>query len=563
MKKKLLLPLLIILYLFLNLYCVFNESPIWDEPLQLKVGLMFWKTKQFILEPVEPPLARLITSLPVFLFGQKIMTGKLGEVYFYPRLVVIFIGCFFLIFFYKVLKEIFNEKLALLGTILFIFEPNLLTHSHYNTTDFIFTALFFGVIYLLKKEKYWTSILPVSLGLLFATKVSGPVIFFFTGFLLTLFSVSLRRRLWLDFSTSLETTKKNIKRTVLFLLIFFVAFWASYLFKIGPAISYQTEKAAKEYQYFIFENKPFWLKIFNQPLPFIDYLATLKFGVQYQKAGFDAYFAGNHSKYGWWWYFPVVFLLKTPLPLLILFFTTMFSILRVSPDLVGTSREVPLKLFSTSSNNKQSLLFSLDSSNNNLPTFFLTPILAIMFLSLFLRINQGLRHILLIYPFLIIMAVFGWKKLWRQGKKWHLVLCGLLIWYIGRTIYFLPHPITFTNEFLSPAKSYQVLTDSNLSWGQELIAIRGWLKSTNQQIIQSTNQQISLFYFGNVKISDYLSDFREYDCGDYKSFINLIKEKKSPVLISATCLQKMAARHDKKILNLKPKQIIANSILVY
>jgi len=309
----------------------------------------------------------------------------------------------------------------------------------------------------------------VTLGLLFATKVTGPVIFFFTAFLIAVIYRILGGR-------PLKP-KVSFKRVFTFLFLFFVAFWACYLFKTGPAISSKTAEVGKPYLFYIFENKPFWLNIFKKPLPFIDYLATLKYAVSYQKAGFDAYFAGNYSRFGWWWYFVVIFLLKTPLPLIILFFVGVLSLLR---EVIVNIKMQIAKRYSK---------FQKDNI-----FFYFIPIVSILFLSLFVRINIGLRHILSIYPFLIVMALFGWHRLWAKGRGTRLILSGLLLWYLARTIYFLPHLITFTNEFLPPDKSYKILADSNLSWGQELFAIKRWQKSTNQLINKSTNQQILLVF---------------------------------------------------------------------
>ena len=41
-----------------------------------------------------------------------------------------------------------------------------------------------------------------------------------------------------------------------------------------------------------------------------------------------SFLAGSYSNFGWWYYFPIAFLLKTPLALLALFFIGIVSIVR-------------------------------------------------------------------------------------------------------------------------------------------------------------------------------------------------------------------------------------------
>src|SRR6185436_3700570 len=85
----------------------------------------------------------------------------------------------------------------------------------------------------------------------------------------------------------------------------------------------------------------------------------------HDRGGHNAFLLGKQSRTGWWYYFPVVFFFKTPLPLLILF-------------ACGVRRALPFALIAA----------------------------AIMLVAMTASLNIGLRHILPIYaPFCIVAAV--------------------------------------------------------------------------------------------------------------------------------------------------------------
>src|SRR4029077_13378398 len=89
---------------------------------------------------------------------------------------------------------------------------------------------------------------------------------------------------------------------------------------------------------------------------------------------------GHVNHYGWWYYFPVVFFYKTPLPFLIL-------------ALIGVGFIV--------ARNRGALAVAL------IPIAFMLAVLPS-------SINIGLRHILPIYPPLCIAAAYGAILLWRR-----------------------------------------------------------------------------------------------------------------------------------------------------
>ena len=125
------------------------ESPTFDEPIHLKAAIQYQKG-DYDFDPIEPPLLRRT----VYFFGQKIETviGQSLTLFPYRAVVVILTGialCF-------LLWPLFSHSLfaGLLASVLFVYEPNLIAHSHYFTTHAI-SAIISVVAALLILKGYW------------------------------------------------------------------------------------------------------------------------------------------------------------------------------------------------------------------------------------------------------------------------------------------------------------------------------------------------------------------------------------------------------------------------
>ena len=78
------------------------------------------------------------------------------------------------------------------------------------------------------------------------------------------------------------------------------------------------------------------------------------------------------------------------------------------------------------------------------------------------------------------------------------MIFGILgLWYIVGTLGVFPNYLTYFNEFIGgPKNGYQYLVDSNLDWGQDLIALREWQRANNVT-------DLHLAYFGTARPEAY------------------------------------------------------------
>ena len=183
---------------------------------------------------------------------------------------------------------------------------------------------------------------------------------------------------------------------------------------------------------------------------------------------------GNYSNTGFHSYFFNVFLLKTPLPALLLIITALvLSLLRCVEK-------------------RLALIFLLVPAG----LYFLAAVMS--------HLNLGVRHLLPIYPFLYVLAgslvleLDRWRRTTRSVAL--LVMVGAIA-VSSRIVFFparglkwqivAPHYLAYFNELAGgPANGFKELADSNLDWGQDLKNLKLWL------VAHDIKDPIYLCYFG-------------------------------------------------------------------
>jgi hypothetical protein len=154
------------------------------------------------------------------------------------------------------------------------------------------------------------------------------------------------------------------------------------------------------------------------------------------------------------------------------------------------------------------------------PSFFLL-------LSIFSHIDIGDRHILPLYPFLMLACGAIWEYCRGHRVAYLLVMLALGL-HVADGLRYAPDYLSYFNVFVSPNKSYQLLSDSNVDWGEGLIALHDYQKAHH-------NQPIHLAYFGSVYPSQYDIDA-----------LPLREDERTSgtVIVSATHLSGQLLRHN-------------------
>jgi hypothetical protein len=249
---------------------------------------------------------------------------------------------------------------------------------------------------------------------------------------------------------------------------------------------------------------PVWATV---RVPFVRYLYSVWTLLTTLSKGMPTFLLGEVLADGTPLYFPVVFLLKTPLPVLgLLIWALAIAVRHINRSLWGGR---PWHW-------RDALFLAL-------------PPLTYFALSLSSRLNLGYRHLLPVLPFLYV----GIGRLAKEvsGRRGTLVLGGLTLWLALESLVTFPHYLTYFNPAAGgPAAGHRYLVDSNLDWGQELVSLAEF---------QAANQTgpVHLSYFGSADPSAYGV---EYVCLPSLGLLSC-PEADLPadgwVAVSATCLQ--------------------------
>jgi 4-amino-4-deoxy-L-arabinose transferase-like glycosyltransferase len=228
----------------------------------------------------------------------------------------------------------------------------------------------------------------------------------------------------------------RVAQTALVCLTAFMVVWATYRFEFKTLrVAAQAKVATAEV--FLPRSmlqKGLWI---DRTIPFPAPLYIVGAGIVklHNDTGHLAFLLGDVRMKGWWYYFPVVFFFKTPLPFL--------ALMTVGIVLIATRRRDALPLA-------------------------LIPI-ALMISVLPSHINIGIRHILPIYPPLCAVAAYGTLVLWRNAAT-RGGAAALVAWLFAGVALAHPDYLAWFNEAAGPHPEH-IAIDSNIDWGQDALRL--------------------------------------------------------------------------------------------
>ena len=180
----------------------------------------------------------------------------------------------------------------------------------------------------------------------------------------------------------------------------------------------------------------------------------------------DVYALGYQKTGRWWWYFPIAFILKNPLPLLI---ALPFSLL-VFIKLRNANKNIPPRIAYVIHGEEICRHIFYHS-------FSASPIVVLPYL--FSPISDtgicypSSHFCPCVFP---EHAGLAWGRLTKLGR---ILLVGLGLWYAIGTAVVFPNEISFFNELAGgPDQGWRYLTTSNTDWLQGWKELQTWQKET-------------------------------------------------------------------------------------
>lgn len=533
--------LLILWFSFSLIWQGKNQSLTSDEVVHLPAGYTYITNWDYRINPEHPVLVKMWAALPWAIYNSSdkpsadlwqksgnyyqdnwVSDRKIGQELIYSTSgspeIKIFLGRimmsilsigFILLFSFFIFKK-FGKIPALFSLALCVFNPQFLGYGHLVLTDIAIAATSFLSIILfsklLEKQTYKNAILwGLSLGLAALTKYT--VVIFITFFILIYF--------W-----GIIFSKKKIQFRYLFigLIIGYLIVAAAYLpgknfipntITNADIASWQNVAINQE----LINKYNEYSRFFVAPAY---YIKGVIYVILHAENGHTAYLMGMMSKTGWRYYFPVAFILKNSIFLLLIIGTLFFS-----------------KKYWKNLTQEEKIVWS---------AFVFYWLLAINS-----KANLGIRHLMPIYPMLFFLIAAEISKMKNKKVYTFVIICTIL--YCISSLRFFPNYINYFSEIIGNSQNAsKYLVDSNLDWGQDLPQIANFQRNNNIDKIY-----LEYFWTGEEAIAYYGINYETINADSINNHGYFV--------IGASAL-----RTDNRFIKFKnsePYKIIDNSVFIY
>ncbi|HYW42493.1 MAG TPA: glycosyltransferase family 39 protein [Bryobacteraceae bacterium] len=459
-------------------YILFTQT--FDEPSHIACGMEWLDQGTYTYERQHPPLARVAVALGPYLMGERghgldslyregnailyakgdywriLRAARLGNLPFLVlACVVIFLWA----------RRWFTVAAGLWAVLLFLSLPPILGHAGLATNDMACAASVAAALYQLMRwleEPDWHRSIGfgAALSLALLTKFSAPVFVACCGVATVLYFALTRR----DNLPSHVRLRPLLQRLIIVVGVTLVLVWAGYRFSlttlargVGPHpwidrhIPSETLRSSVD-------------QLVELPLPLADLARGFAAVYFHQERGHESYLLGRFSLKGWWYFFPIVAAIKTPIA---------FSLLAIAGVAIVCRR------------------MRRSPWQHSLTALFPA---AILLMCLSARINLGVRYILPIYPFLALMGGHAVSVAFQSKRRAYAAAAVLLA---GSTVAvsWMAHPdyLAYFNP-MAGSKPERILCDSDLDWGQDLNRLSQRLKSLGVE-------QLTIGYFGTALLN--------------------------------------------------------------
>jgi len=546
-----------------------GDSAITDELAHIPAGYGYVHNLDYRLNPEHPPLIKALAMLPVLLLQPNFPTQAsawqsevnsqwaMGALFLYQsgndanaivrvaRIMPIFITILAVIFIYIFARRIMGKWWALLPATLFALDPSVIAHGHYVTTDVgaalgVVIALYYFLRFIESPttKALWAA--GIAFGIAQATKFSTPLL---VPLFIFLILVLWLRNLLLEWRSTDAASRFTIflrrlgryagRLALIFVIGYGVIVYPLYfIFTAHYPMQKQTSDTAAILGSFAggptapgamcrgtrcLADVDIWMTKNPVTRPLAQYMLGVLMVLQRADGGNTIYFLGAVRSSGGWIYFPVLFLLKEPIPtLIIIFFGLGLAVAWMIKAGIRGRGGIGRRI--------------LDYIGAYFAEFSMTSFIVLYWgYSMRSPLNIGIRHLLPTVPLIYILAAGVWKKwiagiampnvstdlatmiasaqnfarriAWSAGK--YVLLILLVVWLFLETIFAAPHFLSYFNEFGGGVYGgYRYVTDSNYDWGQDLLRLKQWVDDQNAQCALEESatpcgvSSIAVDYFG-------------------------------------------------------------------
>ncbi len=542
----------------LTLCASLGDSGTTDEVAHIPSGYSYIEYQDYRLNPEHPPLAKALAG--IFMQFAKINDMRIdwswdginqweagwnilyragnstSQVLFWARLpmILLTIGLGIILFLWS--KKNWGRKISIVVLSLYAFYPDVLGHGHLVTTDIAAAFGYFITIFafdnMIKKKSVKAIILAgIAFGIAQLLKFSSFLLFIIM-LILILYRAKIDQK---EDESYWESLWPIFKQYFWMCIISIVVVWIVYIpliWKMPPEIEHKVIEMnlTDDRNTLLFRNA---LHLFeNNPIlrGIGHYILGVLLVFKRVAGGNATYIMGQLSDKSISWYFPVAWLIKTPLSIIILFIWSLLS------SLIFRNRHKE------------------DSWTNWL---LITPIVIYWAFTLKGSLNIGIRHLMPTVPFVLLFIgkmnkrYFSDRRVTIQG----MIISMMIVLMVVESISYYPQYLAYFNILVPRDKRHEYLIDSSLDWGQDLYRLRDYI---NENKIES----IKVDYFGGSVPAKFIPQSTEWH-SSYGPTTGWLA-------VSATYFQSSKLYGPKEgkwsyawLEDHKPERIIGGSILVY
>ncbi|HEX8719241.1 MAG TPA: glycosyltransferase family 39 protein [Pyrinomonadaceae bacterium] len=477
-RAPLLCALLLALMGAQMLLVVREKSITVDEWVLIPAGLYHLREGDYRPVNEHPPVAKILGAAPLALAGVRLPPAASGprdydyfldrfqdfwdanawrfdRLCFWARVPLIALALSLGALVFAFARRYWGARAGLFAVALYAFEPTVMAHGRVVQTDVpsaLALLLFSWALYEYLKEPYargaaWTGL---AAGFAAVTKFSmvalAPAL---CALFAALFALAPRRG---------QTRGRVAAHAAAVALAAVFAVNAGYFFRHAPPKSLDDALARAVVP----------LEVGRGPLRAVveagyhllqvvlpaDFVAGVGWQLGHAKLGHPAGLLGMYSQHGWWYYFPVAFALKTPLPVLLLTLAgIVWALLRLRR---GAEGRVLVLL---------------------LPPALFTGLL------MFSTINIGVRYYLPAYPFFFLLAGAMLDDLLRRARRRAAAFAlasAALCWAGAEAARAYPDHMSYMNQLARARPHWWYLSDSNVEWGDDVRALALYLRGRGE-----------------------------------------------------------------------------------
>ncbi len=456
-------------------------SQAFDEPCHVAAGMELLDKHTYQLDPVHPPLTRVAIGLPLYLAGERfpkwspddphlqnyndVGNSVLFDSGHYLRNLVLariamlpFFALTVALVFLWTRRE-FGNFAGIIAAAIFTTLPIVLAFSSLAYTDLPtaclqFAALFAFTTWLQNPTARSTWLLGVVVGLAALSKL--------TSLLFVPASAAAIFLCWWIFQYRREPAPRaaNTRRLAKLLAagaLVVVVVWGGYGFSVGHVRESMqlSPESMPSFQHFPGPLRGLARRVVLRdslvPAPALLRGAAMAWSLN--KAAPPAYLLGHIKNGGWWYFFLVGVAVKTPLPVLFLCLVGIVALLTRLP--------------------RWSALAPVAS------------VAAILIVTMPVKYNAGVRHVLVVFPFLAMIAGCGSAYLWHQtGKRRFLgrfALAVLLVWQAASSLSAGSDYITYFNPLAGRDPSLVMVAGCDLDCGQDIFRLAQALRTRHTE----------------------------------------------------------------------------------